>query len=271
VSVSTALLLPAGTQLPPLPYLLGLIVGLSAVLIGLWRRAPGVTDATVLAIAPWIVLGGVAHGAFQLGLYPSPVAPLFGTVAVYLTLAVVTGLVWLGATVTQSPARILGGVGGIGLLVAGVTLVITAGLRTIRWTVIILVVTLLLTIGTWRALSQLAPNTVAVAGWTGVLVVFGHAIDGVSTAVVYDALGATERTPVSALLLEIGAAAPGADIIGAGWLFVLVKLAVAAGLLVLFRTYLEDRPREARLLLVFVASVGLGPAVQNLVLATVGG
>lgn len=265
------LLVPAGTQLPPLPYLLGLLVGCVAVGAGLWRRAPAVTDATVLALGPWIALGGVAHGAYQIGVSPPMLSPLFGTVSVYLTLAIVTGLVWLGATAVEPTARVLGALGGLGLAGGASGVLVLTGVGSLWWPAVILVVTGLVTAGAWRVLSRVAPAAVTLAGWTGVLVVFGHAVDGVSTAVAYDVLGATERTPVSALLLEVGAAAPGADVFGSGWLFVLVKLGVAGGLLVLFRTYLADRPREARLLLAFVTAVGLGPAVQNLLFATVAG
>jgi hypothetical protein len=50
-------LLPAGFALPPLPYLLSLLVGGVVIAVGLWRRQPVVTAATVLGLVPWMAVG----------------------------------------------------------------------------------------------------------------------------------------------------------------------------------------------------------------------
>ena len=101
------------------------------------------------------------------------------------------------------------------------------------------------------------------------LATFGHALDAVSTAVGVDVLGFGERSPLSQHIMDAAAALPTADAVGVGWLFVLVKLAVVAGVVALFAEYVEEDPAEGYLLLGFVAAVGLGPGVHNLFLFTV--
>jgi len=64
---------------------------------------------------------------------------------------------------------------------------------------------------------------------------------------------------------------PTAETLGSGWLFVVVKLAVAGGVVVLFADYIDEVPTEGLLLLGFIAAVGLGPGVHNLLLFAVTG
>jgi uncharacterized membrane protein len=103
-------------------------------------------------------------------------------------------------------------------------------------------------------------------GLVGLLAVFGHALDGVSTAVGYDHLGFGEQTPLSRVLIEVGADLPAPALLGDAWLFVLVKLLVAAAVVVLFDDYVREDPGEGFPILGFVAAVGLGPGVHNVVL-----
>jgi len=58
-------------------------------------------------------------------------------------------------------------------------------------------------------------------------------------------------------------------VVGEGWLFLLVKLAVASAVVWLFAGYIRETPGEGYLLLGFVAAVGLGPAAHNLLLFAV--
>jgi uncharacterized membrane protein len=52
---------------------------------------------------------------------------------------------------------------------------------------------------------------------------------------------------------------------------VVVKLVLVGGVVVLFADYIEDEPTEGYLLLGFIAAVGLGPGVHNLLLFAVTG
>jgi len=86
-----------------------------------------------------------------------------------------------------------------------------------------------------------------------------------------DVLGFGERTPASRLIIEFADRLPTAEALGSGWLFVVVKLVLVGGVVVLFADYIEDEPTEGYLLLGFIAAVGLGPGVHNLLLFAVTG
>jgi uncharacterized membrane protein len=131
------------------------------------------------------------------------------------------------------------------------------------------VVAALVTALAWVGLSLSYTDVARYTGRTGAFVVFAHSLDGVSTALGYDLLGAGERTPLSRLILEFSAGLPTAQYLGAGWLFVLVKIVLALVIVAAFREYLEESPRRARLLLAFVAAVGFGPGVYNLLQFTI--
>ena len=214
------------------------------------------------------------HVLYGIGSLPAVVAPLAGTGAVYLTTAVIVGAVWLIADSVSPqtvPATLTAS--GLAVFVPAVGFALSIGLErgtlAPAWPAAAVVITIVVTAAAWLALGRLRPAATAATGRVGLLVVFSHALDAVSTSVGVDVLGFGERTPLSAVILEAAAALPTADAIGTGWLFVLVKLAVVGGVVVLFREYVEDEPTEGYLLLGLIAAVGLGPGVHNLLLFTV--
>ena len=267
--------LPEGFALPPAPYLLALVAGLVVVGGLLRRRRPPVTDATVLAFAPWMVLGSALHVLYVLDALPPVVRPLAGTPAVYLTVAVVAGATWLGTATRASgeTPTLLAGVGILALVLpVGAVVGVGTGRGSLRVlpSVGILVGSAVAAAATWALLRRVRPD-VTVTGWLGVLAVAGHALDGVSTAVGIDLLGFGERTPLSALVIEFAASLPTASLIGSGWLFVLVKLVVAGVVVAALSETTREAPTQGRLLLGFVAAVGLGPGAHNVLLFAVAG
>jgi uncharacterized membrane protein len=121
----------------------------------------------------------------------------------------------------------------------------------------------------WISLRRLRPEATATAGAVGLLALFGHGLDAVSTAVGVDVLGFGERTPLSRVIMEFAAGLPTADFLGSGWLFVVIKMVLVGGIVVLFADYIEETPAEGYLLLGFIAAVGLGPGAHNLLLFAV--
>lgn len=268
-------ILPAGFALPPMPYLVALVVGTGAVAVSLWRLAPPVTAQTVLGLAPWMVLGSALHAWYVLDASPAAVAPLLGAPAVYGTVFIGLGLVWIGLSAIGHPeppvvARRLGLVGAAAFVLVAGAVFASGPTVSLTWPAVGLVVATALAATTWLLVRWRIP-AVAVAGWPGTLVVLAHAIDGVSTAIGVDVLGFGERTPASQVILEVAARLPTAEVIGVGWLFVLVKLGLAGAIVALFAGLVEEDPREGYLLLALVAAVGLGPGVHNLLLYAVVG
>lgn len=262
-------LLPAGFALPPLPYLALITLALAGVAAGLYRRRPAFGEHEVFALVPWMALGAGLNVLTQVNAVPASLSPLFGTPAVYLSVAAVAGTIWLGIDTMDTPtARALGTVGTVGFLgVLGA--VVGTGLARGSFRPLPSLVALLVAVAVaalvWIALRRVADG-VEIAGSAGVLAVFSHSLDAVSTAVGIDWLGFGERTPLSRLIIEFAADLPTAEFVGAGWLFVVIKVALVAWLVTLLAEQVEESPPEGYALLGAVAAVGLGPGVHNLLL-----
>lgn len=262
------MVLPAGTTIPPLPYLLALIGSLVVVGALLVRRDPPVTDVTVLALGPWMVAGAAAYVTYQLDIVPDPLAPFASSPAVYGTAAVIAGAVWLLADeYTAVPVRILGFVGALAALPPTAAALFAAPRLTPVIPLISLGASAVLTLA-YMVIADAYLRPLATTGYAGVLVVFGQTLDGLTTTLGVAHLGFGEQTPLSRLLIEATAGIP-APFLGAGWLFLLVKLALGVGVVWLLAPTVERQPRQGHLLLAVVAAVGLGPGAHNLLLFTV--
>ncbi len=261
--------LPEGFALPPLPYLLALAVGIGVVAVGVTRRDLAVDQRHVVALVPWILAGAGVHALYVVDALPSLVRPLGGTPAVYATMAVLAGGVWLVADATvQNVPRVLA-MSGVTAFVptygSGIAVGLSRGTFAPFWSGVALLASLAVGAVAWVLLSRAVPR-VDHTGWVGVVALVSHAVDAVSTAVGVDVLGFGERTPLSRYIIEFAADLPTAEVIGSGWLFVLVKLVLVSGVVVLFADLMEEEPREGAALLGFVAAVGLGPGAHNLLL-----
>lgn len=270
-------ILPSGFALPALPYLLGLLITGAATVAFLYQRRPPITEDTVTALAPWMAGGGALYALYQNGVVPPGAAPLFSSPAVYLTTGILLGIVWAitadcspdGWDPTSTPGllAITGSAVLLSALTAGYASTVNSGGDVNGGIAVgILVGAVVLTVGVWFVLFRVRGRAVEATGSVGLLVVFAHALDGVSTAVGYDLLGFGEQTPLSRIIIEAAGALPTAELIGAGWLFVLVKLVLAAGVVAVFEDYVREEPAEGYLFLGLIAAVGLGPGAHNVVL-----
>ena len=273
-----AQVLPEGSTLPPPRVLLVLAIALVGVVLVLRRIAPRVTNRVVVAFAPWMVAGSNCYVLYQVDGVPEGVAPFFSSPTVYVSIAVLAGAVWAATAAVGLPADrwrlpsvpgVVGLVGGIAAIAAvGWALAFGTGTREglmLAWPSAGLVIAVLLAAVVWGGLRRIAPET-RITGGVGALAVFGHTLDGVSTAVGIDVLGFGEQSPVSRAIITFAADLPTAPVLGAAWLFILVKLVLAAVVVVLMSGYVREEPAEGYLLLGAVAAVGLGPGAHNLLL-----
>ncbi|GAA0645704.1 DUF63 family protein [Salarchaeum japonicum] len=266
------MVLPAGVEVPPLPHLLAVLVGVAVVAYGLRAARVRVTPRSIVALAPWMAVGSTLYVTYQLDVLPEPVAPFASSPIVYASTFVLAGLCWLGASRTDAPLRVLAGTGFLALAApVGVALQYGSnhGGLTLTWPLAGLTVGVVAAAVVWTVLRRVRPNAARVTWPAGALVVLGHALDGATTAVGVDVLGFGERTPLSRLIMEFAASLPTADALGSGWLFVLVKLALAAAITVLLAEYVREEEAEGSLLLGLVAAVGLGPGMHNFLLFVV--
>lgn len=263
------MVLPTGFALPPLPYLAVVAAAVLTVGYRLYREAPAVDDRTVLAFGPWMALGSALYVCFQLQVYPDAIAPLFGSPVVYATTFAAAGATWLGTRRTARPRLVLAGVGAaLALLPAAAAIQhgVANDSLDLGWPLVAVVAAAVIGHVAWWATERWRPGDVTLVGSAGALAVFGHVLDGTSTAVGVDVLGFGEQTPLSAAIMEFAASLPTDQFIGEGWLFVLVKTALAVGVVVLLADYVREEATEGYLLLSFVAAVGLGPGVHNVLL-----
>ncbi|PSP54277.1 DUF63 domain-containing protein [Halobacteriales archaeon QH_7_68_42] len=291
--------LPSGLVLPPLPYAAVLLVATAALVAALSRLGPAVTGRHVLAFVPWMAAGGALHALHQYGAVPHALDPLATAPAVYVSTFVAAAAVWVGALLLSGDAGLSsdGGVDGSGpdeeaaptpvdersalalgvaggallfaLVVGAVAIAVGAGAGGFLWPPVGVLGAAAATGAAYVALRSWQPAVLAHHGT--VVALFAHALDGVSTAIGVDVLGTGERTPIPRMIMEFAGALPTAPYLGRGWLFVLAKLAVAGGIVVLLADYVEEDPTEGNLLFAFVAAVGLGPAANNLTLFLLSG
>jgi uncharacterized membrane protein len=286
--------LPSGLVVPPLPYAVGLLVATAALAVALSRLGPGLTGRHVLAVVPWMAAGGAAHALHQYSavrpspLVPPVVDPLVTAPAVYVTTSVAVGVGWVAALFSvdgrtaldgvtspaadERSARALGVTGSVvlvGLAGVAVSLALDTGSSAFLWPAVSVVGAVVATGLAYAVVRAYRPAVVAHLGV--VVALFAHALDGVSTAVGVDVLGTGERTPIPRMIMDFAGTLPTAAYVGKGWLFVLAKLVVASGIVVLLADYVADDPTEGNLLLAFVAAVGMGPAANNLTLFLLSG
>jgi uncharacterized membrane protein len=274
--------LPEGLVLPPVPYVAGLAGAAVLVVVALYRLRPPVTDRVVVAAIPWMVLGGGVHAVEQQGLAPDPLVPLLAAPAVYMTTTTLAGAVWAVAAALGpensdpgGPTRVLGWVGGaalLGFVVAAYAYAFSHGQRVaLAWPVVGGLGAVAIGAPVYKLLSAQRQAAVERAGHGGPVIVFAHAVDGISTALGVDVLGTGERSPIPRTIMEYTGRLPLPEALGTAWLFVFVKLGLAALLVVLLAEYVETDPVEGNLLVLFVAAVGLGPAANNLALFLLAG
>jgi uncharacterized membrane protein len=273
-ATSAAMVLPSGFALPPLPYLLALLAGVAVAGAVLYRTRPRVTPRVVLSFTPWMVVGASLYALFQVEAVPTAVRPLLGAPAVYLATFTVAGLVWAAASPFGAEEWDLPSTPGLLLLIGTLTAggVVGSALRIgldrggllLGPPLAALVVSLLVATAVWL-LAVTNSEDAAAASSVGWLVVLGHTLDGISTAV-GSTLGFGEQTPLSRVLIQLGGDLVSLPFLGPAWLFVLVKVALATALIVFIGEYAAEEPERGYLLLGGVAAVGLGPGAHNLVL-----
>ncbi|QPV61300.1 DUF63 family protein [Halosimplex litoreum] len=275
-------ILPSGLVVPPLPYVITLVVLTAASVAGLYLLDPPVTSRQVLALAPWMIAGGAFHAFEQAGLFPTVLEPFFAAPAVYVTTFLLAAAVWLPSVIRAQMLDDVGriarnlGVFGTALVLAltGVAYAFAIGrvdsTTALVWLPIGFLGAGVLTAPVYYLLALKWTGAVDRAGVAGPLVVYAHALDGFSTAVGVDVIGTGERTPIPRRIMDFAETLPTYPYIGKGWLFAVVKLVVAAGIVVLLADLVEDDPTQGNLLFAFVAAVGMGPAGNNLFLFLIG-
>lgn len=265
---------------PGLGHVAGLFIATVLVSLLIYAIRPPLTEPIVMAIVPWIVSGAILHVFYQMhveavdGLFPEQLAPFFSAPSVYFTTFALLGIIWVMSTmIVASPdhdrqiAMYLGVI-GIGVMTVLVVLAIWQGmgeafeLNLIEPTLgliisLVLAFVIFIAIGLWRT------HVIANTRYVGFLVIFAHVFDAITTAIGVEVMGFGERTVIPRMIMDFAADLPTADYLGEAWLFVLLKIIIAAAIVIMFSDYSREKPAEANLFFAIVVAVGLGPGVNN--------
>lgn len=260
----------------PAPFYLLLSLG-GAVLVGLLLLAlgPPVLGRTALATLPWAVAGALLHRLAAAGAYPPGLAPLFGPVLVYATTFALAGAVWVVFLQAATVRNVTGDASYLAASGAATALVLAFGLGATVLSVTraglvplvgVPVFAALLAGGGYLAYGLVDPFGLARVRLAGYALVFAHVFDGVAVAYLADGQGLSPGRPVMDLLLAAAASLPTPELLGSGWLVVLLKLFGSVAVVTLLARG-GDRSERARFAaLAGVTVVGLGPATATLLL-----
>jgi uncharacterized membrane protein len=278
--------------------LLFMLVGVYLLVRGL---GIGADRDVFYALVPFMLFGGalrvvedandaVVEGASQALSYPwnafiiSPVIYFTVFVVTLVALVVTKKLAERGSLESYTVSFGLVGVAAF-LLTFAYLLYLAATTEFVAFHVQVLVVVVgtatLLAVAVFRGVDRFAPAINDGTGNIGLVVIWGHAIDGVANVVAADWMGAlgldlaySPKHPANEFVIEATEAVLPASLagsLGTSWPFLLVKLLVAVAVVWIFdEEIFEDSPRYALLLLTAIVAVGLGPGTRDMIRATFG-
>jgi uncharacterized membrane protein len=290
---------PGYTIVSTVSYALVLVFMLVGVLLLLRKLDLEMSPRLFFALFPYMLLGGalrvvedvnatfVREGLEMLIPYPLValiISPFIYFVMFGFTLAVLIATVTLdrrGVLDTYEP--VLAGVGALAVAATvGFLLYVSATGAVVGFHPSIAVSTLVVATAIagafWWASERYAPVINEGTGAMGVLVVWGHAVDGTANVLSLDWTGAlgipvtygskhvvnAATTRFTAFVYEALGQGWLADAIGTAWPFLLLKVVAAVAVVWVFdRRIFEESPRYAYLLLIAILAVGLGPGTRD--------
>ena len=292
---------PGYTLVSEVGYMVTLLVALTGLVFLLRRLDLGTDRAFFYALFPFVLFGGAlrvvedANDAVPAAeaLVSYPLNTLLISPIIYFTVFAVT-LAAVVAVVAAERADLVGRydrlLAGIGTAILVVTLgyfvaLVAGGAEGVEFYPQVLVAVLVGATAvagiSWAAIERFAPGVNAGTGLIGLVILWGHAIDGVANVVGLDwmpALGAgpnlVPKHPVNQFVVDATAATLPSSVLavtGDTWPFLLLKLVAATFVLWVFEDEIfEESPRYTMLLLVAVLAVGLGPGTRDMLRATFG-
>jgi len=268
----------AGYQLSVTMWTLLFLGSASLLVLGLlWFVRPRLRQETVLAMTPWMIAGSAAHALFTVGAYPDQFVLLFGQEAIYLTTFILTGMVWAMMETASAFGRTTGTdaqyltASGVGAAVITIGAVLLHGfgaeLESVLFAVGALLGAVVVASLAFFVLSYAYSKGVIETGLLGWLLVFGHVLDGTTTVVAVDVNGTPVNYELGQQIVDFAATLPTYEFLGAAWLLVVLRLALAlvvvAGVAHLLSRYLQGREAWGYAFLGLIVAFGLGPGFHH--------
>lgn len=264
----------AGPPAPPL--VTTAVVSVAALLAAgaiAWAGPP-VTRRVVLAATPWMVVTGLLYPLAASGVYDGPLAAALGSLLVVPLMVVLATVLWVPLVqagrvrARMDPAGYLAAT-GVGVLVPVLVVTLLAGQATVATLVPLTLAPVVAAIAAAAVVFVLglsAAPALAAARSLALLAVYAQALHAVGVVVAVDALGLPPSGPFARLTVGLGASL--VDGFGLAWPFLLLKLCLAALVVVALGRLAERRATAAYLLLGAIAALGIGPGVSVLISAT---
>ncbi|SDY53606.1 DUF63 family protein [Halopenitus persicus] len=293
---------PGYTIVSTVSYIVILLFALIGVLLLLRRLGIGEERRFFFALFPFVLLGGALRTIEDAGvaaldaggqhLIPAPWTALFISPFIYVTVFAITlgcvvlayalaarGLVddYARPLFTMGSVAVVASVGYLGYLAA------TTSFVGFNPAVIgsILTIATATTGVTWWLIERYEPSINDGTGYIGLVIIWGHAIDGVANVIGLDWMPVLAGSPnlvpkhvVNAAIVDWTARLLPASVLavtGDAWPFLIVKLAAATFVVWVFNDEMfAESPRYTVLLLITVLAVGLGPGTRDMLRATFG-
>ncbi|MDY6819498.1 MAG: DUF63 family protein [Halobacteriales archaeon] len=292
---------PGYTLVSEAGYAVTLLFMLLGVIYLLRRLELGDSPALFFALFPFMLFGGAlrvvedANDAVPTGVEPILtypwntliISPVIYFTVFFLTLGALLLSVWLARRgVVDGYERPLFASGVI-LLTGTIGYLLFLALTTSyvgffpQIAIVVLIGATAITGLLWVGIERYRPGLNAGTGRMGLLIIWGHMIDGVANVVGIDwgaELGLPygdlyPKHPANRFLISVGERFPETvqNLIGTGWPFLLVKIIAVLIVLSIFDDRIfEDSPRYSVLLLIAIVAVGLGPGTRDMLRATFG-
>jgi uncharacterized membrane protein len=255
------------------------------------------------SLVPFMLFGGVLRtvedsfvaalraGETPLMEYPASsvlISPFIYFTVFAIALGAFLASKWLAAReITKTYYYPLGVMGAIVLTTSFCFLLwtsVTTDYATLHASILLLVLGVATTIalGAYYGIDELRPEINQATGLMGLVVIWGHAIDGVANVVANDwthlwSIGDYgAKHPFNQFIMDTtsslqGGAELAGVYVGTAWPFLLVKIAAPILIISLFdEQFFEESPRFAVMLLGAVVAVGLGPGTRDMVRITFG-
>ena len=302
VAAGEVVAFPGYTTVSTLSYvviLLGMLIGV----VFLLRRLDIGTELRFFyALFPFMLLGGAMRTVEDAGvaataagvepLIPFPASAVLISPFIYFTVFAFTLACVMAAYgldrrgIVDDYARPLFATGAVGLAAAvGYLSYLAVATDYVEFYPQVLVPTLVIstvaTAVTWALATRQIPTIRQGTGAAGIVIIWGHAVDGVANVIGLNWMPALTGTAnlvpkhvVNTLIVDWTARLLPESIVsvtGDAWPFLLVKLAAATFVVWVFNGEMKDEsPRYTILLLITVLAVGLGPGTRDMLRATFG-
>lgn len=264
-----------------------LAITLAVIILVLYTYHPRVSQQTLLASIPWLLVGATLPLIRNFAPYPRLVATIFRQPWSYLLAIAIPGLIWLllldlsmASRGEQHHSAYLGMI-GIGTSLPLVTFLIlaapTTSLTRLAVGVLVPLIALLAAIVIVFSFGFWHPDLVAYADRAAGFVIFGSLLHGTGTIIGVTANGPAAHSWLSTAVFELvtrhslGTAVGMMPMTTWAWLFLWIKIAIAIIVVAKLGDFVSEAPAPVYGLFGIFGAITLAPGLSGLLVVLFGG